>query len=82
MKHFINRKLAAAALLGAAAATLAVSVASASKQPHMDDALTALRSAKAALAEAKANKGGHRVKAIQLVNDAIVEVEKGIAAAE
>jgi hypothetical protein len=46
------------------------------------DALAALRSAKTALAEAKANKDGHRVKAIQLVNDAIVEVQKGIDAAE
>ena len=82
MKKLMNRRLAAIALVAAAAGTLAVSVASASKQPHMDDALAALRSARTALVEAKANKGGHRVKAIELVDAAIVEVQKGIAAAE
>ena len=82
MKKLMNRRFAAIALMAAAAGTLAVSVASASKQPHMDDALAALHSAKAALVEAKANKGGHRVKAIELVDAAMAEVKKGIEAAE
>lgn len=78
----MNRRIAAIALMAAAAGTVAVSVASASKQPHMDDALAALHSAKAELVEAKANKGGHRVKAIELVDAAMAGVKKGIEAAE
>jgi hypothetical protein len=48
-------------------------------QPHMHAALDHLRAAKQQLETAEANKGGHREKAIRLVNDAIVQVEKGIA---
>ena len=47
-------------------------------QPHMQAALEHLRAAKQQLEVAEADKGGHRVKAIRLVGDAIVEVEKGI----
>ena len=47
-------------------------------QPHMVAALTHLREAKVSLEHATADKGGHRVKAIELVNSAIVEVEAGI----
>lgn len=47
-------------------------------QPHMRAALEHLRSARAELDRALADKGGHRVKAIALVGDAIAEVEKGI----
>src|SRR5436853_7605053 len=48
-------------------------------QPHMQAALDALRLAKRELEQADADKGGHRVKAVRLVNDAINEVERGIA---
>ncbi|MBN2079079.1 MAG: hypothetical protein JW838_08930 [Spirochaetes bacterium] len=51
-----------------------------SAQPHMRSALQALQSAKAHLNKASHDKGGHRVKALSLVNDAISEVRKGIAA--
>ena len=47
-------------------------------QPHMHAALEQLRAARAELKEAEADKGGHRVKAIALVNDAIAEVQAGI----
>ncbi len=47
-------------------------------QPHMQAALEHLRAAKQQLEIAEADKGGHRVKAVRLVNDAIVQVEKGI----
>ena len=47
-------------------------------QPHMQAALEHLRAAKQQLEVAEADKGGHRVKAIRLVDDAIVQVEKGI----
>jgi hypothetical protein len=49
-------------------------------QPHMQNALAALQNARAELQVAEANKGGHRVNAIRLVNEAISEVQAGIAA--
>ena len=48
-------------------------------QPHMKAALATLKVAKGQLQKATPDKGGHRVAAIALVNDAIGEVEKGIA---
>ena len=47
-------------------------------QPHMNSALEHLRLARHELDAALADKGGHRAKAITLVNDAIAEVEAGI----
>ncbi len=49
-------------------------------QPHMERARTALESAKNNLERATTDKGGHRVKALDLVKDAIDEVKKGIEA--
>jgi hypothetical protein len=49
-------------------------------QPHMSNALAALQNAKSELQVAEANKGGHRVNALRLVNEAIGEVQAGIAA--
>jgi hypothetical protein len=57
---------------------LAAPAAFADPQPKMREALDLLRGAKAALEAATADKGGHRVKAIEKVNEAIVQVEKGI----
>jgi hypothetical protein len=48
-------------------------------QPNMRAALAHLREAKAALQRAEHNKGGHRGKAVGLINRAIAEVEAGIA---
>jgi hypothetical protein len=47
-------------------------------QPNMEAALTALQQARASLEKATADKGGHRVKAMKLVDDAIAEVKAGI----
>jgi hypothetical protein len=47
-------------------------------QPHMQAALEHLRAAKGELDRADADKGGHRVRALKLVNEAIEQVEKGI----
>jgi hypothetical protein len=47
-------------------------------QPHMVAARDHLRAARAELQAADADKGGHRVKAIERVNEAIVEVDRGI----
>ena len=49
------------------------------QQPHMRAALEALRTARRHLELAEADKGGHRVKAVGLVDDAIRETEAGIA---
>lgn len=71
--------VAAAAL---AAAALAGSLLSATlvraDQPNMQNALSQLQAAKASLQAASHNKGGHRVNAIQLIDQAMVEVQLGI----
>jgi len=48
----------------------------------MEAALDALNSALTNLKQATPDKGGHRAKAIDLVNSAIAEIKAGIAAAE
>jgi hypothetical protein len=47
-------------------------------QPHMQAALEHLRAAKGELERADADKGGHRARAMHLVDDAIAQVEKGM----
>jgi hypothetical protein len=47
-------------------------------QPHMQAALDSLKIARTELDKADADKGGHRMRAIKLVNEAIEQVEKGI----
>lgn len=47
-------------------------------QPHMQAALDHLRSARAELEAASSNKGGHRERAMELVDQAISEVQAGI----
>jgi hypothetical protein len=49
-------------------------------QPHMEAALNALLSAQTELRVAEHNKGGHRAKALDLVDRAIQQVRLGIAA--
>ncbi len=51
-------------------------------QPHMINALDNLRAARHQLEVAADDKGGHRVKAISIIDDAIGEVKAGMAAAE
>jgi hypothetical protein len=50
-------------------------------QPYMQGALRALQNARASLETAATDKGGHRAKAIQLVDEAIRQVKVGVAAA-
>jgi hypothetical protein len=47
-------------------------------QPNMESALDSLLSAKSSLERAAHNKGGHRVRALELTNQAINEVQMGI----
>lgn len=49
-------------------------------QPHMQAALGALQTAQSELNQAEHDKGGHRVKALNLVGQAIQQVQLGIAA--
>jgi hypothetical protein len=48
-------------------------------QPHMDEAVAILQSARAELAKAEPNKGGHRERALGLIDQAVAEVRSGIA---
>ena len=61
-------------LLGAVAIAVAVP-----DQPNMQAAKANLQTARAELQRAIADKAGHRVRAISLVNSAIAEVNAGIA---
>ena len=47
-------------------------------QPHMNSALAHLRNARHELDAATADKGGHRERAIGIVNRAIEQVQAGI----
>jgi hypothetical protein len=67
------------ALILLAVATFVIGCATGSGQPHMETAIDHLRAARADLEAATADKGGHRVNAIRLVDSAIYEVERGIA---
>ena len=49
------------------------------QQPHMQNALGDLQAARGELNAALADKGGHRVAALSLVNQAITQVQAGIA---
>jgi hypothetical protein len=68
--------IALALLLGAIIGGTAV----AATQVHMHNALTDLQSAATQLQVATADKAGHRQNAIDLVNQAIHQVNMGIAA--
>ena len=46
-------------------------------QPHMQRALDLLRQARAEIQAASATKGGHRVTAVEHINRAIEQLEKG-----
>lgn len=72
---WFKRCLCAAFAFGAA---FAIGCASGHGQPHMAVALDQLRSARAELEAAVADKGGHRVRAIELVDEAIEQVRRGI----
>jgi hypothetical protein len=47
-------------------------------QPHMDNALNHLQAARVELERATPNKGGHRERAIRLIDQAINQVRAGI----
>lgn len=54
------------------------SIAFADPQPVMKEGLEQLQKAKETLKKGTTDKGGHRVKAIELIDKAIEQLEKGI----
>ena len=82
MVRVTDRRIVAAFILGMACAwggqALLASRAMAN-QPFMEAALASLRAARANLIQAEPNKGGHRDRAIGLVDQAITQTEEGIA---
>jgi hypothetical protein len=48
-------------------------------QPHMGESIALLQSARGELQAATPNKGGHRERAMALIDQAIAEVRAGIA---
>ena len=76
-------RFAAVALIAASAGAgtmyFATNEAGAEAQPHMRAALNSLQSARGQQLAATADKGGHRAKAIDLVNAAIEQTNLGIA---
>jgi hypothetical protein len=75
----ISAKSIVAVVVFAASVSGATLVAADSFQPHMQSALADLQAAKGELQAAEADKGGYRVKALALVNQAITDTQAGIA---
>lgn len=71
----ISMMFAFGLLIGALTTTVVMA-----RQPHMYAARTDLRSAYAELQAAIPDKAGHRANAMNLINQAIGEVNAGIAA--
>ena len=71
-------KASTLALGAALALVLASPPADSAPQPMMKKALATLKTAKGQLQKATADKGGHRVNAMGLIDQAIGEVQAGI----
>jgi hypothetical protein len=72
-------KLSTLGLAGALVLSLATAPATSAPQPMMKKALVTLKTARGQLQKATADKGGYRLKAIDLVDQAITAVQEGIA---
>jgi hypothetical protein len=71
---FTRKLLLGAAIAGSMGVGYAIGA-----QPHMTESVSLLQSARAELAKATPNKGGHRERALGLIDQAIGEVKAGIA---
>jgi hypothetical protein len=78
-KLFTRRQALIATTGAAAAAAVAATPAQAEFQPAMQAALGSLYNARTQLEMGTPDKGGHRVVAINLINQAINQVQAGIA---
>jgi hypothetical protein len=80
IKLFWRRFWVLLLIFGVAFGSFTVGQVTAANQPNMVKARTHLQQAKGFLNAALHDKAGHRVKAISLVDQAIAEVDLGIAA--
>jgi hypothetical protein len=71
---FTRRLLLGAVIAGSVGVGYAIGA-----QPHMAESVTLLESARAELAKATPNKGGHRERGLALIDQAIGEVRAGMA---
>ena len=71
---FTRKLLLGAAIAGSMGVGYAIGA-----QPHMTESVSLLQYARAELAKATPNKGGHRERAFGLIDQAIGEVRAGIA---
>jgi hypothetical protein len=78
MKLHAKAALVAGALVVATGAGYGIGFARGG-QPHMRNALGFLQSARSELNMAERDKGGHRTAAVNLVNQAITQVQAGMA---
>jgi hypothetical protein len=78
--RMLRRVFVAAVLAGAVLAMVPI-IASA-EQPEMNEAIGHLKEARESLAHASKDKGGHREKAMSLIDQAIEEVKAGKAYAK
>ena len=79
MKTLSARSISTRSILGVAiAASMGIGYA-VGAQPHMVASIAMLQSARGELVAATPNKGGHRERAITLIDQAISEVRAGIA---
>jgi len=77
MRSIVTKGLVAAALAATLSSGVLIGRATAD-QPHMHNALDALKQARAELEMAIPDKGGHRVNAIEATERAIRETRAGI----
>src|SRR5271169_779194 len=82
LRHSPSLALAVVALIQTACVEQGYGPGPGHVQGHMVNALEDLNVANSELGQASHDKGGHRVNAIQLVNQAINEVNAGIAVGE
>lgn len=77
-----RRRLAALAAGAAVLGTVGVATRAEAYQGNMERALSSLYDALAALREASSNKGGHRMKAMALIQQAIDQTQAGVEYAD
>lgn len=82
MNKISSRTFLTALLIGALFVVTFIAGRVTADQPHMRAAQSSLQVAQSELQQAVPDKGGHRVRALELVNQAIVEVQAGIEFAE
>lgn len=79
VKYFYRHLLIAAGLATGIIMAISAIPALAQNQPHMQAAMRSLQQARNQLAASSTNKGGHRERAMRLVDQAINETQGGMA---